>query len=99
VSKPTIRQQEIQRLEELLEFYKTHLTLEDLAKRYGVTIHTVSMWRTRNPDFPKPSERRISSGGFKGASTLRRATDVDEWLATKRREKPSFGKPRKIKNE
>ncbi len=95
MSKLTIRQQEIQRLEELLEFYRTHLTLEDLAKRYGVSVHLVSKWRTRHEDFPKPAERNISATGFKGGQTLRRATDVDEWLAVKRFENPDFGKSRK----
>lgn len=95
MSKLTIRQKEIQRLEELLEFYKTHRTMKDLAERYGVTVYAVEKWRTLYPDFPKPSERNISSSGFKGAQTLRRATDVDEWLAVKRFENPNFGKSRK----
>ncbi len=95
MSNLTIRQKEIQRLEELLEFYKTHLTIEDLAKRYGVSVHAISKWRTNYSDFPEPSERNISSSGFKGAQTLRRATDVDEWLAVRRFHNPSFGISRK----
>jgi transposase-like protein len=95
MSNLTIRQKEIQRLEELLEFYKTHLTMEDLAKRYKVTVHTVSKWRTLYRDFPKAVERNISSSGFKGAQSLRRATDVDEWLAVRRFHNPNFGRGRK----
>lgn len=95
MSKLTIRQQEIQRLEELLEFYKTHRTMKELAERYKVTIHAVSKWRTLYPDFPKAVKRNISSPGFKGAQTLRRATEVDEWLAVMRFDNPNFGKGRK----
>jgi transposase-like protein len=95
VSNLTIRQQEIQRLEELLEFYRTHSTIEDLAKRYGITTHAVSKWRTLYSDFPKPSKRHLSSVGFKGAQTLRRTQEVDEWLASMRFNNPNFGKGRK----
>ena len=95
MSNLTIRQKKIQELEELLEFYKTHSTIEDLARRYGVTTHTISKWRTNYPDFPKPAERNLSLIGFKGAQTLRRSTDVDEWLASRRWDNPNFGKARK----
>jgi len=95
VSKLTIRQQEIQRLEELLEFYRTHRTMKELAERYGVSHSTVDKWRTLHSDFPKPSERRISSSGFKGAPTIRRTQEVDDWISVKRFDNPNFGKSRK----
>lgn len=95
MSNLTIRQKKIQELEELLEFYRTHSTIEDLAKRYGVTTHTISQWRTRNSDFPKPADLNLSLVGFKGGQTLRRTYEVDEWLATKRFNNPNFGKGRK----
>lgn len=62
-----------------------------------MTTHTISKWRTKYPDFPKPAERNLSLIGFKGGQTLRRSTDVDEWLAVMRFEKPSFGKARKAR--
>ena len=39
-----LRQQEIERLEKLLDFYKTHATIYDLAKRYGVSQYTIEKW-------------------------------------------------------
>lgn len=98
MSNLTIRQQKIQELEELLEFYRTHSTIEDLAKRYGVTSHTISQWRTRFLDFPKPSDRNLSLVGFKGGQTLRRTYEVDEWLAVRRVDNPRFGTPRKSRS-
>jgi transposase-like protein len=95
MSSLTIRQQKIQQLEELLEFYQTHSTIEDLAKRYGVVPYTVAKWRTLYPDFPKPSERTLSLAGFKSGQTLRRTAEVDEWLAVRRFDNPKFGRGRK----
>jgi hypothetical protein len=95
MSNLTIRQQKIQQLEELLEFYRTHSTIEDLSRRYKVTTHAVSKWRANYSDFPKPSERTLSLVGFKGGQTLRRTSEVDEWLAVRRFDNPNFGKGRK----
>lgn len=97
MSNLTIRQKKIQELEELLEFYKTHSTIEDLARRYGVTTYTISKWRTKYPDFPKPADLNLSLVGFKGGQTLRRTYEVDEWLAAKRFNNPNFGNPRKTR--
>ena len=97
MSNLTIRQQEIQRLEELLEFYRTHSTIQDLADRYGLSKVAIEKWRTKYPDFPKPAERNLSSVGFKGAQTLRQTQEVDEWLAVRRFDRPNFGKARKTR--
>ena len=94
MTKQTIRQQEIQRLEELLEFYRTHSTIQDLATRYGVSVSTVEKWRTNYPDFPKPADRLLSAEGFMGARTLRQTYAVDEWLALRRFHNPNFGTSR-----
>ena len=74
----TKRQKEIQRLEGLLELYKTNSTIEDLAKRYGVSVPAIWKWIRIYPDFPKKSERLL------GRSALRNTEEVDKWLASKR---------------
>lgn len=95
MSNLTIRQQKIQELEESLEFYRTHSTIEDLARRHKVTTSAIARWRTIYPDFPKPSERTLSLVGVKGRQTLRRTSEVDEWLAVRRFNNPNFGRGRK----
>ena len=85
----TIRQKEIQRLEKLLELYKTHSTVEELAERYGVSIFAIRSWIRNYGDFTKKSETRLSTRG------LRNTQEVDEWFAVRRFNNPNFGKVRK----
>lgn len=52
------------------------LTAAEISRLAGVTRATVSNWRRRHPDFPKPS------GGSESSPTYERA-EVEAWLAAR----------------
>ena len=68
-----------------------YLSQADIARELGVARHTVTVWRGRYPDFPKPD---VTVGGAPGWLPGR-LPEIRSWRDTRPGQGAGGGRPRK----
>jgi len=68
-----------------------YLSQADIARELGVARHTVTVWRSRYPDFPKPD---VTVGGAPGWQRAR-LREIQAWMGSRPGQGTGGGRPRK----